>query len=297
MSKKSFRKKARHSDDMEELYLGDCLDVLNIFPDNYFDLFCSDPPYRVGILGQEWDQKDRDFAPIWRKVLRVLKPGAFAYILCGARQDCFWRTIVELSLAGFKIDFSPFFWAYANGFPKAHSVAKALDKKEGRVRRVIGRNPNSRERCTKDNTLFRSGTVGKTDYVTVGDSPLEGAYAGCQIKPAIEIILVAMKPLNQKAKGHGVTGSKHCRELFSLFLAGPSGGTQLALPCRPKTEQAGKNSWIGWQKTTPNHETNRRHVLPDSDGQQANAAGVGLFWREFLNRHCCTENRQALCWD
>jgi|GEM_PF-4883197 len=48
---------------MEELYCGDCLDVLDRIPANSVDLYCSDPPYRVGILrlrlrgwliGQTW---------------------------------------------------------------------------------------------------------------------------------------------------------------------------------------------------------------------------------------------------
>ena len=115
-----------------------------------------------------------------------LKPGAFAYILCGARQDCLWRTIVELSFAGFKIDFSPFFWTYANGYPKAHDIGKAL-KKKGQA-----------------------------------DPRLEGAYAGCQAKPSVEVILVAMKPLSErtyeaqaKANGHGITWMGDCRIPYS----------------------------------------------------------------------------------
>ena len=182
MQKTNLRRKARRDDDMEELYLGDCLDVLDEIPANSIDLFCSDPPYRVGILGQGWDQKAQDFTPIWRKVLRVLKPGAFAYILSSPRQDCWWRTVGELSLAGFKIDFSPFFWTYATGYPKAHNMGKALKKK------------------------------------SQADPRFEGAYAGCQPKPAVEVILVAMKPLTEKtyeaqakANGHGVTWLDDCR--------------------------------------------------------------------------------------
>jgi site-specific DNA-methyltransferase (adenine-specific) len=184
MQKTNLRKKARHIDNMVELYLGDCLDVLDKIPENSVDLYCSDPPYRVGILGQGWDQ-EQDFTPIWRKVLQVLKPGAFAYILCGARQDCLWRTIMELSLAGFKIDFSPFFWTYADGYPKGYNVGKAL-KKKGQA-----------------------------------DPRFEGAYAGCQPKPAVEVILVAMKPLAEKtfeaqakANGHGITRMDDCRILY-----------------------------------------------------------------------------------
>ena len=66
---KHFSRKARRNNDMETLLCGDCLDVMDRIPANSVDLFCTDPPYRLGILGKEWDQ-DRDFTPIWRKVLR-----------------------------------------------------------------------------------------------------------------------------------------------------------------------------------------------------------------------------------
>ena len=185
MQKTNLRK-SRRGEEMEGLYLGDCIDVLDWIPANSVDLFCSDPPYRVGILGQGWDHKDRDLAPIWRKVLRVLKPGAFAYILCGARQDLHVENDHGAVPPGFKIDFSPFFWTYATGYPKAHNIGKAL-KKKGQA-----------------------------------DPQFAGAYAGCQPKPAVEVILVAMKPLTEKtyeaqakANGHGVTWMDDCRIPYS----------------------------------------------------------------------------------
>ena len=98
---------------------------------------------------------------------------------CGERSKN-WRP------AGFKIDFSPFFWTYATGYPKAHNISKAFKKKDQ------------------------------------NDPRFEGAYAGCQPKPAVEVILVAMKPLTEKtyeaqakANGHGVTWMDDCRIPYS----------------------------------------------------------------------------------
>lgn len=53
------------------------------------------------------------FVPIWKECLRVLKPGAFAFIMCIPRQDCLARMIVSLQDAGFETNFTSLYWAYA----------------------------------------------------------------------------------------------------------------------------------------------------------------------------------------
>ena len=108
------------------------------------------------------------------------------------------------------------------GFPKARNISKAIDKKLGAERKKIGRNPNSRENCDKSNTLYESGTVGKTAYhtepATEEAKKLDGAFAGFQPKPAVEVIIVAMKPCDEKtyadqalSNGKGVTYLDDCR--------------------------------------------------------------------------------------
>jgi len=87
---------------------------------------------------------------------------------------------------------------------------------------VIARNPNSRENCDRSNTIYESGTVGKTAYITQPATEiakaLDGAYAGFQPKPAVEVIIVAMKPCTERtyteqseANGKGVTWLDDCR--------------------------------------------------------------------------------------
>jgi len=71
--------------------------------------------------------------------------------------------------------------------------SKTVDKLQGNEREEIGRNPNSRENCDKSNTLYESGTVGKTDILTKGTSEWEGW--GTALKPAHEPICMARKPL------------------------------------------------------------------------------------------------------
>jgi site-specific DNA-methyltransferase (adenine-specific) len=123
---------------------------------------------------------------------------------------------MSLQQAGFNVGFSSIYWTYSEGFPKAENIGKAVDKRLGKERQQIERNPNSRENCDKSNTLYESGTVGKTAYITEPCSEeaktLDGSYGGFQPKPAVEVIIVAMKPLSERTyvdqalkNGHGIS--------------------------------------------------------------------------------------------
>jgi site-specific DNA-methyltransferase (adenine-specific) len=157
-----------------------------------------------------------------KECLRVLKPGALMFMCMTPRQDSLSRAIVGIEDAGFKIGFTSMHWTYASGFPKARNMSRAIDKKFGAERKKMGRNPNSRENCCKTNTVYESGTVGKTAYITEPATEeakkLDGSYAGFQPKPAVEDIIVAMKPCDKKtyteqalSNGKGVTWLDDCR--------------------------------------------------------------------------------------
>ncbi len=159
---------------------------------------------------------------ISKECLRVLKPGAFMFMCMTPRQDSLVRTIAGIEDAGFKIGFTSMYWTYASGFPKARNISKAIDKKFGAERKKLGRNPNSRENCDKSNTIYESGSVGKTAYhtepSTVEAKKLDGSYAGFQPKPAVEVIVVTMKPCEKKtyadqalSNGKGCTCFDECR--------------------------------------------------------------------------------------
>ena len=113
-----------------------------------------------------------------------------------------------------------FSWNYGSGFPKSQNTAKAIDKKLGVEPTILGRNPNSREKSDKDNTLFESGTVGKTAYITEPTSELAQrwkGYGSASIKPAWEPIILAQKPFkgtiinNVIENGVGVVNIDACR--------------------------------------------------------------------------------------
>jgi len=203
------------------LVRGDCLRVMELMPADSVDLVVTDPPYGYSFMGKDWD-KAVPSVEIWKECLRVLKPGAFAYIMSAPRQDVLARMIANLERAGFNTGFTSLYWTYATGFPKAHNISKSIDKKAGVERTELCRNPNSREDCDKSSTIYQSGTVGKNAYITEPATPeakaLDGSYGGYQPKPAVEVILIVQKPLSEKTyadqalvNGKGITWLDDCR--------------------------------------------------------------------------------------
>ena len=174
------------------LILGDNKDELRQFGDNSFDSVVCDPPYGISFMGNKWDYEVPS-VELWEEVLRVLKPGGHLLAFGGTKTQ--HRMCVNIEDAGFEIR-DMIAWIYGTGFPKSLNIGKAVDKKLGNKREVIGRNPNSIENCDKSNTLYESGTVGKTDMITKGSSEWEGW--GTALKPALEPITLARKPLNEK---------------------------------------------------------------------------------------------------
>ena len=205
------------------VFHGNCLEELKNLPDNSIDSIVTDPPYGLGdsnpdyivdalkmwvsgdrshipagkgFMGKSWDA----FVPppaVWDECFRVLKPGGHILVFAGARtQDLM---CLSVRMAGFEIRDS-ISWIYGSGFPKSLDISKALDKMAGAEREVLGRNPNSRENATKKNTLYESGTVGKTDFITAPstDAAKQWDGWGTALKPALEPIIVGRKPLSEK---------------------------------------------------------------------------------------------------
>jgi len=138
-----------------------------------------------------------------------------------------------LEEVGFQIGFTPIYWTYATGFPKAMNIGKAVDKRLGKERKVVGKHPDPRHKYL--NTDIRSGNAAggghtnaarESGLITAPASDeakkLDGSYAGYQPKPAVEVVIVAMKPLDQKGyldqaldNQKGVTWLDNCRIPFA----------------------------------------------------------------------------------
>ena len=191
---------------MNKLINGDCLEELKKLDESTVDLLCTDPPYGYGFMGKHWDKFEEKqstksqsvgwmspgmkkstygmrefFIPIWKEALRVLKPGAFSFVMSAPRSDVQMVMLQTLQESGFDVSFTPIYWTYATGFPKAMNVGKKTEKEN-----------------------------------------LEGSYAGYQPKPAVEVVIVAMKPLEKKgyteqAKDNqkGITWLDDCRIPFA----------------------------------------------------------------------------------
>ena len=178
-----------------KILLGNNLDVLPTLPDNSVDSIVTDPPYELGFMGKKWDSSGIAYnVELWRECLRVLKPGGHLLSFGGTRT--YHRVAVAIEDAGFELRDS-IAWLYGSGFPKSLDVSKAIDKGAGAEREVLGRNPNSREQATKENTLYESGTVGKTAFDTAPSTPKAQQWQGwgTALKPAFEPVIVARKPL------------------------------------------------------------------------------------------------------
>ena len=218
---------------------GDCLEELKRLEDNSVDAVITDPPYglsntkpvqvaeilgrwvngdvshvpekRGGFMGKDWDS----FVPppaVWEECMRVLKPGGHMAVFAGARtQDLMGLSI---RLAGFEIR-DTLGWVYGSGFPKSMDVSKAIDKAAGEEREVIGSKVtgNAKQR-TSATGEFADGNHGGQQVVDVTAPATSEAQRwdgwGTALKPAIEPIILARKPLvgtvANNVLEHGVGG-------------------------------------------------------------------------------------------
>lgn len=137
-----------------QILLGDCLDVLRTLQDSSVDSVVTDPPYGLGtrepagdeiiqylqggdldhgndFMGREWSIPS---VAVWRECLRVLMPGG--HLLCFGGTRTFDLISIGIRAAGFEcrdtiaqqFGVQVLQWVQGQGFPKALSVQKALEK-------------------------------------------------------------------------------------------------------------------------------------------------------------------------
>ena len=277
-----------------ELIKGDSLQELKKYDDNSIDLLCTDPPYGYSFMGRDWD-KTLPPKEIFEECFRVLKPGSMAFVMSAPRSDVQYRMAEMLEKVGFRIDYTPIYWTYASGFPKAMNIGKMIDKRGGQdlswfidyilevakkknitkkeltmlfpskngkptgwlwnkqktqgitleqynkikdflklpfdtieeaEREVVGKKSSGlgsgkTYAFTDDNDKSKGEvdiTIPKTDKA----KELDGSYGGFQPKPAVEVVIVAMKPLDKKGyleqaqdNGKGITWFDDCRIPFA----------------------------------------------------------------------------------
>ncbi len=181
---------------LNNIVLGDCLELLWEIPRDSIDLVVTDPPYGLSFMGKDWD---RAVPPVkvWVECVRVLKPGAFAFIMSSPRFDCLTQMGLNLREAGFNVGFSPIYWSYASGFPKAANISRMVDKKLGVKRDIVSGTPKPHKYSGKFDQRSSSERLRDKGSVSSQAKSLDGAYGGFQPKPAVEVIIVAMKPIQK----------------------------------------------------------------------------------------------------
>jgi site-specific DNA-methyltransferase (adenine-specific) len=187
----------------QHLLLGDSKDVLKTIKDNSIDLLATDPPYAIEFMGKSWDKTLPD-VEIWKECFRVLKPGSFIAVMSSPRSDVLYRMIMDLESAGFDMSFSPILWTYHSGFPKASDTSKMIDKRLGAEREVLGvRTDGMKDGAMSAERGWNDNKMGKEIPITEPSTDLakkyEGSKLGFQPKPAVEHIIIGMKPHGSKS--------------------------------------------------------------------------------------------------
>ena len=223
------------------IHIGDCVDVMAKMDEASVDTIITDPPYHLtqvsrggsprvpgsgpagrhrvgerGFMGKTWDGGGISFeVATWMQALRVAKPGAFLVCFGGTRT---WhRLACAIEDAGWEIR-DTICYLFGSGFPKSHSISKAIDRAVGAKRKVVGKKPVGHGPLKTGHVDSSGGgmsigterspeieiTIPATDEAKIWDG-----YGTC-MKPAWETIILAMKPLDgtfaDNAIKHGVSG-------------------------------------------------------------------------------------------
>jgi hypothetical protein len=161
------------------------------------------PAKKGGFMGKDWDS----FVPppaVWAECLRVLKPGGHMAVFAGARtQDLMGLSI---RLAGFEIR-DTLGWIYGSGFPKSQNVSLQIEKQAGK------RGHTAKGFVTAGDYggrgLGAPDTKVQHSPLTMGEAKQWSGW-GTALKPAIEPIILARKPLDgtvaANVLAHGVGG-------------------------------------------------------------------------------------------
>lgn len=198
---------------MIKLLQGDCREQLRVLPDASVDSIVTDPPYELGFMGRKWDASGIAYdGQVWAECLRVLKPGGHLLAFGGTRT--YHRMTCAIEDAGFEIR-DCIMWVYGSGFPKSHDVSKAIDKAAGAEREVIGIKKHS---PVKGSASFRQAECDQYVYsAPATEAARQWQGWGSALKPAVEPIVVARKPLigtiaeNVLAHGTGAINVDGCR--------------------------------------------------------------------------------------
>jgi len=245
---------------------GDCIEEMQKMIDEgvQVDSVVTDPPYELGFMGKSWDSTGIAFQKeTWELAYQLLKPGG--HLLAFSSSRTYHRMAVAIEDSGFEIR-DQIMWLYGSGFPKSLNIGKAIDKKQGNEREVVGvqQHPTSKDRTgNKSPYQAEDSHLDATHEITKGNSEWEGW--GTALKPAHEPIVMARKPLSEKSIAdnvlkHGTGGINidGCR--ISLEGETPPAGSAKRVY---KNNQYTEDKTYGDNKTTPESGRFPANVMHD----------------------------------
>ena len=279
---------------------GDCLKELKKLDDNSVDAVVCDPPYglsntkpqQVADVLKAWVTGDAEAAPttkggfmnaswdsfvpppaVWEECMRVLKPGGHMAVFAGARtQDLMGLSI---RLAGFEIR-DTLGWVYGSGFPKSQNISLQIEKQAGK------RGHTAKGFVTAGDYGGRGLTSPDTK---VEHSPLTMDEAkqwsgwGTALKPAIEPIILARKPLDgtvaNNVLAHGVGGLNidACRVGSETRLNSPAGSSGNGVNMDGGLAQVGREPTVAAGRFPANVLLDE-HAAEEMNKQSGNVRGV-----------------------
>jgi site-specific DNA-methyltransferase (adenine-specific) len=193
-----------------EIVVGEARRVLREMEAESFDAAFADPPYGLRFMLAKWDY-DVPSVNVFVEVLRVLRPGAYVMFFGGTRT--FHRMVCNIEDAGF-LPCDLCMWLYGSGFPKSHNISKAIDKKFGAKRRVVGTKRGTHSANGSGLGGVEAGVKQKQVDVPITmpatTEVLRWSGYGTALKPAWEPISLCCKPYSGNivdgALEHGVGG-------------------------------------------------------------------------------------------
>ena len=209
---------------------------LKQFDDDSFDSCVTDPPYGLEFMGKDWDKfgisesrgaylsstrkKDCDyklkgegrysdmtlkekntfqqFTYQWATELyRVMKPGAHILVFGGDRTEHRMKCAVED--AGFDIR-GTIVYCYGSGFPKSLDIGKSFDKMAGVEREEYGNPLKEKQTSSHGKTIALNAKngVGTITPIPVSEEAIQWDGWGTGLKPAVELICMARKPISER---------------------------------------------------------------------------------------------------
>lgn len=185
---------------INKVHCMDCIKLMKELPDNCVNSIVTDPPYELGFMNKSWDKSGIAYnVDLWRECLRILKAGGHLLAFGGTRT--YHRMACAIEDAGFEIR-DQLQWLYGSGFPKSLNISKAIDKKFGAEREVVGKKTTgkagSRADKRNNNEGFESGQM--IVDITMPSTPKAKQWDGwgTALKPSHEPICMGRKPIAEK---------------------------------------------------------------------------------------------------